>query len=484
MMKKKLLPWIIAGGLTIVLLGGGVWYYKTKTVTAAPASYITGQVKLGTIKKTVSATGTVQVPTQYNLSFSGIGKVTEINVKVSDQVKAGQILATQDQTDLQQKVTQAQDTLTQAELKLSQLKASPSEVSVIQAQNSVTRAQASVDSAKNTLQTLQSYKNTDTLQAAIDKASAAQKGNLQDYKDNPSTLDAAITQATNTYNGALGDLKLANAQLTQTSAGASSTDLKLAQNQVSQAKTALATAQSDLGNTTIKAPVDGTITAVNGQVGASPSGGGQSSSSTSGSSSSSGFVTLIGNADTMQIVVPVNQADIASIQAEQSVDVTLDAYADKHFTGSVSIVSPTGSTQSGVTTFSVTVNVPNTDNLMKPGMSASVSIIIAQKQNVLMVSSMAVRTKGSQQTVSMAPADTASQPEQREVKIGIDDGNNAEVISGLQEGDLIVIGTSARSSTTTQSSNRNSQSGLGSALGGSLSGGPTGGMPPGGMPRN
>jgi membrane fusion protein, macrolide-specific efflux system len=117
-------------------------------------------------------------------------------------------------------------------------------------------------------------------------------------------------------------------------------------------------------------------------------------------------------------------------------------------------------------------------------MSASVSIIIAQKQNVLMVSSMAVRTKGSQQTVSLAPTDTASQPEQREVKIGIDDGNNAEVISGLQEGDLIVIGTSARSSTTTQSSNRNSQSGLGSALGGSLSGGPTGGMPPGGMPRN
>lgn len=462
-MNKKLVPWIASGCLVVVLLAGGAWYFKSKSASAAPANYITATVKTGNIKKTVNATGTIEVPTQYNLSFSGSGKVTEIDVKVGDQVKAGQVLAKQDQTDAQNQVTQAQNNLTQAQLKLSQLKAPPSQVSLLQAQNSVSRAQVNANNAQSALQTLQSYKTASTLQAAIDKATGQQQAALQDYKDYPADLDAAITQAASNNTGAQDDLNLAKAQLAQTTAGPSSTDLQLAQSQVSQAQAALATAQSGLSSTTITAPVDGTVAAVNGQIGQSPSSGGSGGGNSS--SSSSGFITLLGNSSNMQVVVPVDEADIGSVQVNQSVDMTLDAYPDKHFTGSVTQVSPTGSTQSGVTTFSVTVSVP-ADSSMKPGMSANISIIVAQKQNVLTVPSMAVNDNGSGQTVSLPPADGSSRPQRIQVKIGIDDGNNAEVLSGLQAGDQVVIGVRSQTSSSSQNSNRSGFGGGGFNMGG------------------
>ncbi len=470
-MNKKMLPWIVSGCLVVVLLAGGAWYFKSKSASAAPANYITATVKYGNVKKTVNATGTIQVPTQYSLSFSGSGKVTEIDVKAGDQVKAGQVLAKQDQTDVQNQVTQAQNNLTQAQLKLSQLKAPPSQVSLIQGQNSVARAQVNANNAQSALQTLQNYKNDpNSLQDAIAKATGQQQATLQGYLDT-STLDAAITQATSAYNSAQDDLNLAKAQLAQTTAGPSSADLQLAQSQVSQAKAALDSAKSALSSTTITAPVDGTIASVNGQVGQSPSSGGSGSNGSSGGSG--GFITLLGNSSTMQVVVPVDEADIGSVQVNQTVDMTLDAYPDKHFTGSVTQVSPTGSTQSGVTTFAVTVSVP-ADSSMKPGMSANIAIIVAQKQNVLTVPSMAVNDNGSGQTVSLAPADASSRPQRIQVKIGIDDGNNAEVLSGLQEGDQVVIGVRSQTSSTSQNGNR---SGIG-AMGGF--GGMGGGFPAGG----
>lgn len=474
MNKIKSVTWMISGSLVVVMLVGGFWLFETKHANAATTNYITGVVKNGNIEKTVNATGTVEPSSQYNLSANS-GKITEIDVKVGDSVKAGQVLAKFDPTQSQQQVTQAQANLTQAQLKLSQLQAPPSQVSVLNAQDAVTKAQTNVSNALTSLQTLQSYKNADTLKAAITKAQGSggqgsQLSTLQDYANNSADLTATIAQATNVYNNAQADLNLARAQLAQANAGPNSTDLQLAESQVSQAKTALSTAQATLSNTIITAPADGIVTAVNGQVGEN-AGSGQSSSGqgSSGQGSSASFITLIGNSGTMQIVVPVNEADIANVQVGQSASITLNAYPGQTFTGSIIQVNPTGDTQSGVTTFGVTVNVSNTDNLMKPGMSANVSIIVAQKENVLTVPSMAVHARGSEQTVSLAPTDASGRPEVRTVKIGLDDGKNAEVLQGLQAGDQVVIGT--RSQQTSSSSTKSSLFAGGGFGGSALAGG-------------
>ncbi|HWJ03810.1 MAG TPA: biotin/lipoyl-binding protein, partial [Verrucomicrobiae bacterium] len=122
-MNKNKLAWIIAGLLTVIILVGGVWYYKKKTANSTPSSYLTGEVKRGNISKTINATGTIQFPSQYNLSFTGKGKITKVNVAVGDSVKAGQVLAEIDSTAANQQVLQAKASLTQAQIKLDQLKA-------------------------------------------------------------------------------------------------------------------------------------------------------------------------------------------------------------------------------------------------------------------------------------------------------------------------------------------------------------------------
>ena len=468
-MSKKSINKIISGGLLVtVLLVGGLWFYNTKNAAASTTSYLTGMVRIGTVEKAVSATGTIQPINQYNLSSSSGGKITEIDVKIGDPVKAGQILAKLDPTQAQQQVTQAQNALTQAQLKLNQLYAPPSQVSVLNAQSAVLKAQVDDATAKNNLQTLQSYKNSVTLKNAITKLQASsnpgsntQPSSLQDYVSNPADLDAAIAQASITYQLAQANLNVAEAQQTQTNAGTSGTDLQLAQSQVTQAKTTLNSAQTTLNSAVITAPADGTVTAINGQVGESPSGSQGSNASSQGSSS---FITMIGSSDTMQVVVPVNQVDIGKVSAGQSSNITLDAYPGQTFSGTVALVSPTGTSQSGVTTFSVTINVTNKDNMMKSGMSANVTIIIAQKKDVLIVPSAAVHTKGSTQSVSLAPVGSST-PVVRTVQIGLDDGKNAEVIQGLQEGDKVVTGMRSSQPNTATTSN---------SLNKALSGGNTG----------
>lgn len=473
-MSKKSINRIISGGLLVtILLVGGLWLYNTKNATASTISYLTGMVRTGTVEKSVSATGTIQPINQYNLSSSSGGKITEIDVKVGDQVKAGQVLAKLDPTQAQQQVTQAQNAMTQAELKLNQLYAPPSQVSVLNAQSAVIKAQADETTAQNNFQTLQSYKNSATLKNAITKlqnlsnqGSNSQLSTLQDYVSNPADLDTAIAQASTAYQIAQANLNVAKAQQAQTNSGTSSSDIQLAQSQVDQAKNTLASAQTTLNSAVITAPADGTVTAINGQVGESPSSG----QSPQGGSA---FIAMIGTSDTMQVVVPVNQVDIGKVSVGQSADITLDAYPGQAFSGTVTQVSPTGTSQSGVTTFDVTINVTNNNNMMKSGMSANVTIIIAQKKDVLVVPSAAVHTKGSTQTVSLAPVGSSA-PVVRTVLIGLDDGKNAEVIQGLQEGDKVVTGIRASQAKTTSSNNTLSKTLNGGNMGGF--GGGNGGM--------
>jgi HlyD family secretion protein len=418
-MNKKI-PWIVAGVLAVVLIGGGTWYYKSKNTTTAP-SYLFGEVKKGTVAKKINATGTIQYPTQYNLTFDGKARLTKVNVAVGDSVKAGQVLAEVDSAGANQQVLQAKASLTGAKIKLNQLKAGASQVTVIGAQNTLADAKTKLDKA----------------QQDLNNAKAGSDASL-------------IQQAQESFDSTQRNYNLAKAKMDELNAGTSSTDIQSAQLQVEQAQASLATAQAALDQTKLVAPSDGLITTVNGKVGEYPG----SSSSTSGSGSgSSAFIVLMGASSTMQIVVPADEADIGNVKVDQTVDITLSAFPDKKFSGIVAHVAPAGKTQNNVTTFDVTISADNTDNLMKVGMSANVAIMIEQKQNVLMVPSEAVRGRGTSKTVLLAPAQGVKQPTSQDVQIGLDDGINAEVISGLEEGRQVITGVRAQKATTTTTTN-------------------------------
>ena len=172
-------------------------------------------------------------------------------------------------------------------------------------------------------------------------------------------------------------------------------DYANAQASVVRARTNLDLAQQRLEDATVRAPISGTViekTVSLGQV------------ITSGTSSFGGGTTLIKMADLNQVRVRalVTEADIGSIQAGMGATVTVDAYPDRPFRGSVEKIEPQAVVQQSVTMFPVLITISNLEGLLKPGMNGEVSILIERRDNVLAVPNDAVRNLREAATAATA----------------------------------------------------------------------------------
>ncbi len=172
-------------------------------------------------------------------------------------------------------------------------------------------------------------------------------------------------------------------------------DYANAQAQLVRARTNLDLAQQRLEDATVRAPISGTViekTVSLGQV------------ITSGTSSLGGGTTLIKMADLNQVRVRalVTEADIGTISAGLSATVTVDAYPDRPFRGSVEKIEPQAVVQSSVTMFPVLITISNREGLLKPGMNGEVSILIDRRDNVLAVPNDAIRNMREAATAAAA----------------------------------------------------------------------------------
>ena len=188
---------------------------------------------------------------------------------------------------------------------------------------------------------------------------------------------------------------------------------------VAQAQANLTAAQLTLSQTTLKAPVTGTVTQVNGVVGAMTSGGGttvvssssSSSSSVSGSgSSTTGFVVLT-NVSGLQVTAGFSETDVAKIQDGQPATVTVDALPGTKLAAHVVAIDTTATVVSNVVTYNVTFAFDNpTPAGVKPGMTAEVDVIVAEADNVVHVTSSAVTGTGTNGRVTVLVGKTADGP--------------------------------------------------------------------------
>ena len=172
-------------------------------------------------------------------------------------------------------------------------------------------------------------------------------------------------------------------------------DYANAQAQAVRARTNLDLAQQRLEDATVRAPISGTViekTVSLGQV------------ITSGTSSLGGGTTLIKMADLNKVRVRalVTEADIGTIQAGLSATVTVDAYPDRPFRGSVEKIEPQAVVQSSVTMFPVLITISNLEGLLKPGMNGEVSILIDRRDDVLAVPNDAIRNMREAATAAVA----------------------------------------------------------------------------------
>ena len=230
---------------------------------------------------------------------------------------------------------------------------------------------------------------------------------------------------------------------------------------VSNAATSLESAQENLEDYSITAPISGTVVTKTAKAGDNIEGGSDST------------LCVIYDLSYLEMTMSIDELDISSVEVGQEVQITADAMEGEVYTGVVTEVSVAGTTSGGITTYPVTVRIDETDGLL-PGMNVDAEIVISSTEDALAIPASAVNRGDTVLITADSPsAANALDQEAPEgyvyvaVETGVSDDSYIEILSGLQEGDTV-----AYLQTTSSSS---SDSGM-------MMGGMAGGMPGGGMP--
>ncbi len=250
---------------------------------------------------------------------------------------------------------------------------------VAQARASVATAQARVNSDQQQLSLTEAQANTNN--------AAAQARVNSDQQQ----LNSAEAQANTNNTTAQNQLNAATSQLTTAQATASSNFtnqqglVSTAQSQLQTALVQLQTANHNLANATLRAPHEGIVTTINGTVGGTP---GVPANATATTVANANTFIQIADITSLQVQANVNESDVANLQVGEPAQFTVSAYGNRIFTGTVSAISPFGQTVSNVVSYPVTIDVDmnnlNGANLL-PNMTASVTIVVVQRPNVLLI---------------------------------------------------------------------------------------------------
>lgn len=147
------------------------------------------------------------------------------------------------------------------------------------------------------------------------------------------------------------------------------------------------------------------------------------------------IMATIADLSTLVVDIQINEMDILNIAVGQPVEITADAIENQTFTGYVQNIDIMGKNEEGVTTYPVKIYIDNTDNsMLMPGMNVSAKILAGTKENVLMVPLNAV-DQGNLVQVKKEDGTIES----KQVTLGIYDSDNIEIVSGLQEGDIVIL---------------------------------------------
>ncbi|SNY48981.1 efflux RND transporter periplasmic adaptor subunit [Paractinoplanes atraurantiacus] len=284
-------------------------------------------------------------------------------------------------------------------------------------------------------------------------------------------------EAQRSLDAANADLDAAQDSLTRAEDAGS--DTSSAENEVEQAELAVDEAEAGVTGTVLKAPMAGTVTAVNGTLGSSSSGTGSSSSSAGGgqqgggatssssasSSSSSGFID-IADLTKLQVTASFAEADATKLKEKQAAEVTWNALNNTTATAEVAAIDPSATTSNNVVTYGVTLTLDKVPAGAKAGQTVSVAVTTGSVENAVYVNSAAITTVGNRHTVTVV-SNGAS--ETRSVEIGLEGDSATQVTSGLTAGEQVELKTTSSST-----------SGNGTTGGGFPGGGGQGGFPGGG----
>jgi RND family efflux transporter MFP subunit len=300
-------------------------------------------------------------------------------------------------------------------------------------------AQSSATSAQTSLNTINAKVDT-TLDAARadvaallvtltgeSQAASYAKTKITQVGTSLTTINDAISGSyvSAVQNVAAAQLRAAQSlQSAQTSLNNQPANVQSAQNSLNNAETALATAQSNLDNAVIKATVAGVVTTISALPGENVS-----------STSTTGFI-VIANTGSMALHGTIGEADVVKLKLGQVATVTVDAIGTAKMTGKVTSLDPVATIAQGVPVYGVDVTIDLPSQSVKPGMSGTANVIIASSPNALTVPNLAVKTASGRRYLTVMKD---GQQVDTDVTFGLSNDTVTEVVTGVQEGDVVVL---------------------------------------------
>ena len=377
--------------IVILLLLGAVatvaWLRLNDAQGADRPAVLTAPVNRGTIEQTVLAEGIVKPLRMVAVGAQASGRITAVHVSIGQQVRQGDLIAEIDS------VTQTND-LRNAEASLANVRAQ------------LASQQAQLRLAERTLE-----------------------------RQSQMRRNLSVTQTD--YDSAEEAVAVAQAQIEALGA------------QIAQAEIGIETARANLDYTRITAPIDGTVLAVVSQEG-----------QTVNSVQQAPTIVVLGQLDQMQVLAQISEADIIRVEPGQPVWFTTLGEPQRVYHATLEAVEPApesvvndsslaGSSGSSSTTTSEAIyynghfTVPNEDGRLRTYMTAQVHIVLGRAEDVLTLPSVALGQIAADGTQTVRVQTRDGQIETRQVRIGLNDRVNAEVVEGLSEGDRVVTGQAA-----------------------------------------
>lgn len=354
-------------------------------------------VERGDIARSVVATGKIEPLTEVEVKSKASGIVEKLFVDAGDRVKAGQVLAELDKEQLQAAVGESQANLEAAEAAKQAAEASYQK-------NLVDAEGPDVPFLKSDMQRAQ-----------------------DSYKQGLIALNA-MQDAEKNYQLAVN--RQASAQR---NVQVSKADVSEAEAQIAQSKAALENANENLQYATVTSPIDGEVLSRDVEVG-------DAVSSILVLGSQATLVMTLGDTSEVYVKGQVDESDIGKVYLGQAARISVESFKDKSFQGRVTKIAPLGVDKDNVTTFEVRVSIVNATGELRANMSANAEIILEEKKSVLLIPEGAVIFDRDKNTFVEIPDPRSDTGRRRApVKLGISNGVKAEVISGLSQGQQVVL---------------------------------------------
>ena len=449
-MNKKWL--IITVAIVLIAVLGLVLYQNLWGVSANTEAQVTSTVAVtrGTIEETVSATGTVVAKSQANLVFESSGRIDEVLVEKGDRVEDGEVLSRLDLSALEEQIARAEASLGTTRARLEQAKRPASEAELASAQAAVDSAKASlarlvagsteedirnaqlsIDTARNQLWGAQAQRDSikgDPRQSAGAKSSAE----AQVLSAEVAVEQALLAQERMLKPPAEEDLTIGLSQVAQAEAQLAQMldrprveDVALAQAQVDEAALALAQTQARLEDAMLCAPFDGTVLVV---------------SISAGEWASPGVPAIVmADTDELMLDVNVDELDVAQIAEGQTARLTFESLPRQEVVGTVTRISPSATSVGGAVAYQVETRFALGDLPVRIGMTANVDIVTDKAEDALLVANRAITADRAAGRYYVRRQDSHGNTERIKVEIGLRDDNFTQVVSGLNEGDTVVL---------------------------------------------